>query len=66
MISVLGHDSQRKAILGRGTTWANEINFVLDHAPGAGLITQLVDQQSSALPLYLVQAVYYDIRFITS
>ena len=27
-----------------GTTWANEINFVMNHAPGAGSITRPVDQ----------------------
>ena len=27
------------------------MNFVMNHAPGAGLIAQPVDQQSSALPL---------------
>ena len=41
-----------KAIAGPGTTWANELNFVLNHAPGAGSIARPVDQQSSALPLY--------------
>ena len=30
---------------GPGTTWANEINFVMNQAPGVGH----VDQQSSAL-----------------
>ena len=33
-------------------TWADEMNFVVDHATGAGSITRPVDQQSSALPLY--------------
>ena len=30
-----------------GTTWANEMNFVMNHASGAGLITRPVGQQSS-------------------
>ena len=35
-----------------GATWANEMNFVMNHVPGAGSITQpAVDQQSSVLPL---------------
>ena len=34
------------------TTWANEMNFVMNHAPGAGSIARPVGQQSSALPLY--------------
>ena len=40
-----------KAVLGWGATWANEINFGMNHAPVAGSIAQPVDQQSSALPL---------------
>ena len=51
MIGVLGHDPA----LGR-LYWArdlgNQMNFVMNHAPGAGSIAQPVDQQSSALPLY--------------
>ena len=38
--------------IGPGTTWANEMNFVMKHAPGAGSIAQPVDKQSSELPLY--------------
>ena len=34
-----------------GATWANEMNFSTNHAPGAESITQSVDQQSSVLPL---------------
>ena len=34
-----------------GKTWANEMNFVMNHAPGAGSNAQPADQQSSALPL---------------
>ena len=33
------------------TTWANEMNFLLDHAPGAGSIARPVDKQSNTLPL---------------
>ena len=32
---------------GLGTTKANEMNFVMTHAPGAGSITQPVDQESN-------------------
>ena len=32
---------------GPGTTWANEINFDMNHAPGAGSIPRPVDQQST-------------------
>ena len=40
-----------KVTLGRGN-WANEMNYVMNHAPGAGSIARTVEQQSSALPLY--------------
>ena len=33
------------------TTWDNEMNFGMNHASGAGLITRLVGLQSSMLPL---------------
>ena len=31
--------------------WAHAMNFVMNHAPGAGSMARPVDQQSSALPL---------------
>ena len=34
-----------------GTTWANEVTFVMNHASGTGSIAQPVDPQSSMLPL---------------
>ena len=30
-----------------GTTWANEMNFVMNHSPGVGSIAQPVDLQSN-------------------
>ena len=45
MNAVLGYC---KAILGRGK---HGMNFVMNHAPGAGSIARPVDQQSSTLPL---------------
>ena len=39
MNGVLGHDSGFVRLFGPGTTWANERNFVVNHAPGAGSIT---------------------------
>ena len=33
-------------------TWVNEMNFVMNHAPGARSIARPVGQQSSAIPLY--------------
>ena len=35
-----------------GSTWADEMNFAMNHAPGVGSIARPVDQQSSTLPLY--------------
>ena len=35
-----------------GRTWANEMNFGMNHALGTVWIVQLVYQQSSVLPLY--------------
>ena len=46
MIGVLGHDSALYGYTGLGTTWANDMNFVMNHALGAGLIARTVDQQS--------------------
>ena len=52
MIGVLGHDSALLGYTGTGTTWpANEMNFVMNHALGAGLIAWPVDKQSSVLSL---------------
>ena len=34
-----------------GTTWVNEMDFVVNHASGAGLIAQPIDLQSNALSL---------------
>ena len=43
MNGVLAHDSALYGYIGSGTTWVNEMNFVMNHAPGAGSIAQLVD-----------------------
>ena len=49
MIGVLGHDSAHEGYTGPGTICANEMNFTMNHAPGAALIARPVDQQSNAL-----------------
>ena len=49
MNGVLDHD---EGYTGSGTILANEINFIMNHARGAGSIAPPVEQQSSALPLY--------------
>ena len=41
--SVLGHNSALKGYTGLGTNWANEVNFIMNHAPGAGSIPRPVD-----------------------
>ena len=37
MNGVLGHDSTLQGYTGPVTTWANEMHFVMNHAPGAPL-----------------------------
>ena len=49
MHGVLGHDSA--LYTGPETTWADEIDLVTNHAPGARLIARSIDQQSNMLPL---------------
>ena len=48
---VLGHDSALQGYTGPGTVWVNEMNFGMNHAPGAGLITRIVDLQYSVFLL---------------
>ena len=43
MIGVLDHDSAL-SYTGPGSTWSNEMNFVMNHVPGAESITWPVDQ----------------------
>ena len=52
MNGVLGHDSALVWLYWAGATWDIEMNFVMKHALGAGLIARPVDQQSRVLPLY--------------
>ena len=51
MEGVLGHNSTLVRLYWARLTWANEMNFAINHAPDVGSITRPVDQQSSALPL---------------
>ena len=41
MIAVLGHNSALYGYAGPETTWDNEMNFVTNHAPGAGSIARV-------------------------
>ena len=38
MNGVQGHNFALQGYTGPGTTWDNEMNFVMNHAPGAGWI----------------------------
>ena len=51
MNSLLGHDSVLYGYTRLEATWANEMNFGINDAPGAGLIALPVYQQSSELAL---------------
>ena len=48
----LHHNLALQDYTGLGTTLANEMNFGIKHAPGAGLIARPVGLQSSTLSLY--------------
>ena len=52
MNGVLGHNSAPYGYTGQGTTWANEMNFVINHVPVTGSIARPVNQQASVPPLY--------------
>ena len=49
MIGVLGHDSALQGYAWSGTTWAYEMNFVMKHVPGAGLIIQLLASRNGSM-----------------
>ena len=44
MIGVLGHDSALSSYTWPETTWANEMNFDMNDAPGAGSMARPVGQ----------------------
>ena len=58
MIGVLGYDFALQGYTGQGSTCVNEMNFVINHAPGAGSIGRPVDKQSNALPLCYGRKLY--------
>ena len=53
MNGVLGPRFYAVSLYWPGTTWANEMKFVMNHVPSAGSIARPIDQRSSALPLYM-------------
>ena len=44
MLCVLGNDSALQSCTDLRTTWPNEMDFDMNHAPGAKSIAQPVDQ----------------------
>ena len=50
MNGILGHDSAVYSNSGLEKSWVNGMNFVMNHACGAGLLAPPIDQQSSKLP----------------
>ena len=49
MNGIQGHNSPLHCYTETETTWANEMYYGVNHAPGAGLITRPVDLQSGAI-----------------
>ena len=49
MNGVSGQNSALLGYTGPRTTWANDFNFGMNHAPGAGSITQPVDQHATTV-----------------
>ena len=47
MIVVIGHYSALQGYTGSGTTWAEEMNFVMNHAPDAGSIDDIFMQDTT-------------------
>ena len=56
-------NSAGKGYTGLGTTWDNEMNFVMNNAPGAGSIAPPVDQQSSQYTTTVLRqcSIWYEI-----
>ena len=52
MNGVLGYESVMYGYTGTETTWANEMNIVMNHAPGLGLTTYPNITNSSLFILY--------------
>ena len=51
MVVIVGDHSSLYGYTGPRTNWANEMDFIMNHASSAGSIDRPVDQQSSTLPL---------------
>ena len=68
MNGVIGHDSALQGYTWPETTWTDEMNVVMNHAPDAGSIAQPVDQQQCAteLPTSLSADVIYILFLIST
>ena len=52
MNGALDHDCALYGYTGPRTTWANGMNFIMNHDPSAESIVRPTDEQYSALPLF--------------
>ena len=57
MNGVLGHDSALLGYTGPQTTWANEMNFVKNHASGTGSIARPIDHVQHATTVSMMHLV---------
>ena len=64
MNGVLGHNSALEGYTRQGTTWDNEMNFGMNHAPGVGLIARPVDKKSNALPLSYRRLFVHNVTYV--
>ena len=54
MNGVFSHDSALQGYTGPGTTWANEMNLAMKHAPGAG-----TKENECAVPENMTKIIYH-------
>ena len=68
MIGVLGQDNALVTLYWAGDNYAHEMNFVINHAPGARSIARIVDQQSTTVPrtppILRASKMYFKISYI--
>ena len=60
MAGILGHDAALYGYTGPRTTWANEMNLFMNHAPDAGSFARPVDLQTTVLwmpPVFLLSTI---------
>ena len=54
MNAVLGHDSALQGNTGTETTWANEMIFVMNHAPGTATVRPAVQRATTVLSIFAI------------